>query len=152
MHSDLILQKRKFNENMLMKKYGNDIKISPSPLNLKRKTVIFPVNESPSLLFDIDNRMRRSLVQPNSDRQNKRKINLLKSFSIPNKKQSISDIFEEYFKKFHYLYFHIFCEKQCIDIMEKINENYKEKLECFIFFEDQIKELALLTTGDSGHL
>jgi hypothetical protein len=35
--------------------------------------------------------------------------------------------------------------------MEKINENYKEKLECFIFFEDQIKELELLTTGDSGN-
>jgi hypothetical protein len=148
---DLSIQKNKFNENLYKKRMRKDMQISPSPINIKRKTIIFPVNDSPSLIFDIEHKCRKSTGQPNSERLIKRLPSLFKTHSYTNKKHSISEMFDDYFKKFHYLYFHTFSEKQCIEVMEKINENYKEKLECFIFFEDQIKELELLTTGDTGN-
>lgn len=150
-NNDLLTQKNKFYDNLCKKKMKNDVRKSPTPLNIKRKTVMFPVNESPSNIYEFENKIKMTTNQPNSERLNKRIPTILKVYSNNNKKHSISDTFDDYFKKFHYLYFHTFSEKKCIEVIEKINENYKEKLECFIYFEDQIKELELLTTGDSGN-
>ena len=58
----------------------------------------------------------------------------------------------KYFKKFHFIYFQTFCETLCSDVIKHIGEFHKNKLNVYFSFEDQIKELELLTTGDTGNI
>ena len=102
-------------------------------------------------ITNLEDRRRSSSNQNKSYEVLKRNEIILKCPESKNTR-SISEIFEEYFKKFHFIYFQTFCETLCSDVIKHIGEFHKNKLNVYFSFEDQIKELELLTTGDTGNI
>ena len=90
-------------------------------------------------------------IYSNTEKSLKSK-SLMKSISANKNNIDFTEIFDNYFKKFHFLYFQTCAEKICASTISNSNKSYKEKLESYIHFEDQIKELELLTTGDSENV
>ena len=127
--SDMKLQKRRFQERRSGKRIDYCKKNTPA-LDNKRKT-IFNFNAELLMNLEIDkkncNGKSNSIIISNSEKAIKRKNILLKTLSNPNKKLTISDIFDQYFKKFHFLFFQTFCEKQISNSMKKYEEIYKKK-------------------------
>jgi hypothetical protein len=148
--SELKFQRKRFHERRSSKMLEYNKKLSPAPEN-KRKTILFntSIELPPSIEFQ-SRRGRSTSIVSNSEKVIKRKNVLLKTMSNFTKKHSVSDIFNDYFKKFHFLFFQNFCEIQCNEAMTKISENHKKKLNNYIYYEDQIKELELILTGDGG--
>jgi len=97
---------------------------------------------------------RRNSTHFYSEKIEKKKRKLMKMPSITVKKhqKTFTEIFEEFFKKFRYLYFQLNAEPICNEVMNNYDHYYKEKLTSFLEFEDQIKELMLMTTGDQDNL
>jgi len=96
---------------------------------------------------------RRNSSHFYSEKVEKKKRQLMKMPSINSKKnqKTFREIFEEFFKKFHFLFFQINAESMCNEVMNNYNEYYKDKLTNFLIYEDQIKELILMTTGDQDN-
>lgn len=145
--TDLKFQRKRFIERRNIKRRDYAFKATPSPE--KRKTIFNPADIVLPDNFEISLRGRSGTVSKQDREDLKSKKVLAKSSSFI-KKHPISNVFSDYFKKFHYLFFQTFCEKQINEALFAINNVYKKKIENYIFYEDQIKELELIMSGDGG--
>ena len=146
--SDLKFQKNIFNEI----RRGRRLR-STSGLSSDNK--LKTIHSSHELINYFDERITKRgkscLIQNNSEKIMRRQTLFSKNLASQSKR-GISNVFDEYFKKFHFIYFQTFCEKLCSDAIKNIGEYHKNKLDSYFSFEDQIKELELLTTGDAGSI
>lgn len=140
--SDIKFQNKLFNEMRRRRKLRSNSNISRQMP--KTNTILEQIT-------NLEDRRRSSSNQNKSYEVLKRNEIILKCPESKNTR-SISEIFEEYFKKFHFIYFQTFCETLCSDVIKHIGEFHKNKLNVYFSFEDQIKELELLTTGDTGNI
>ena len=110
--------------------------------------------------MDIDSLNNEEYIRGKNNSFHSKTVKVLKSKRVSmtsfcsnnNKNIDFTGIFENYFKKFHFFYFQSYAEKNCFNTIQNANENYKDKLQSYIYFEDQIKELELLTTGDTENI
>ncbi len=72
-----------------------------------------------------------------------------KLLQYKRKSLSVNEIFEDFTNKFHYIFFQNLCEKFFKNSVTLLNENYIQKKEKYFKYEDQIKELKIMS-ADSG--
>lgn len=74
-----------------------------------------------------------------------------KLLQYKRKSLSVNEIFEDFTNKFHYIFFQTLCDNFFKNSVTLLNENYIQKKEKYFKYEDQIKELKIMS-ADSGKL